>query len=103
MSYLAAIYPETAAILGYCRGEAIYSRDCVHLVSFLFLFLFHICFFSCVDLFCFVCFDFVLLFVFVFFFGGGGEGRSGVRRVFGAFQNVENPERTFTYTQWYSK
>ncbi|XP_004702426.1 DNA repair protein complementing XP-C cells [Echinops telfairi] len=25
-----AIYPETAAILGYCRGEAIYSRDCVH-------------------------------------------------------------------------
>ncbi|XP_015775545.1 PREDICTED: DNA repair protein complementing XP-C cells homolog [Acropora digitifera] len=27
-----AIYPETAAILGYCRGEAIYSRDCVHLL-----------------------------------------------------------------------
>ncbi|XP_068713927.1 DNA repair protein complementing XP-C cells homolog [Montipora foliosa] len=26
------IYPETAAILGYCRGEAIYSRDCVHLL-----------------------------------------------------------------------
>ncbi|XP_004395731.1 PREDICTED: DNA repair protein complementing XP-C cells isoform 2 [Odobenus rosmarus divergens] len=25
-----AIYPETAAILGYCRGEAVYSRDCVH-------------------------------------------------------------------------
>ncbi|XP_075288433.1 DNA repair protein complementing XP-C cells isoform X2 [Opisthocomus hoazin] len=25
-----AIYPESAAILGYCRGEAIYSRDCVH-------------------------------------------------------------------------
>ncbi|KAM7169782.1 DNA repair protein complementing XP-C cells isoform 1-T1 [Macrochelys suwanniensis] len=24
-----AIYPETAAILGYCRGEAVYSRDCV--------------------------------------------------------------------------
>ncbi|KAM4654335.1 DNA repair protein complementing XP-C cells isoform 2-T2 [Amazona ochrocephala] len=25
-----AIYPESAAVLGYCRGEAIYSRDCVH-------------------------------------------------------------------------
>ncbi|KAM6214464.1 DNA repair protein complementing XP-C cells isoform 2-T2 [Rhynchocyon petersi] len=25
-----AIYPKTAAILGYCRGEAVYSRDCVH-------------------------------------------------------------------------
>lgn len=25
-----AIYPDTAAILGYCRGEAVYSRDCVH-------------------------------------------------------------------------
>eukprot|EP00079_Xenopus_tropicalis_P011875 XP_002938269.2 PREDICTED: DNA repair protein complementing XP-C cells isoform X2 [Xenopus tropicalis] len=25
-----AIYPETAAILGYCRGEAVYSRSCVH-------------------------------------------------------------------------
>ncbi|XP_072454466.1 DNA repair protein complementing XP-C cells isoform X1 [Notamacropus eugenii] len=25
-----AIYPETAAILGYCHGEAVYSRDCVH-------------------------------------------------------------------------
>ncbi|NXJ09728.1 XPC protein, partial [Odontophorus gujanensis] len=25
-----AIYPESAAILGYCRGEAVYSRDCVH-------------------------------------------------------------------------
>ncbi|XP_061113695.1 DNA repair protein complementing XP-C cells [Conger conger] len=25
-----AIYPSTAAILGYCRGEAVYSRDCVH-------------------------------------------------------------------------
>ncbi|XP_030061519.1 DNA repair protein complementing XP-C cells isoform X2 [Microcaecilia unicolor] len=24
-----AIYPDTAAILGYCRGEAVYSRDCV--------------------------------------------------------------------------
>ncbi|XP_061474408.1 DNA repair protein complementing XP-C cells [Rhineura floridana] len=24
------IYPETAAILGYCRGEAVYSRDCIH-------------------------------------------------------------------------
>ncbi|KAL7399454.1 hypothetical protein ABVT39_024489 [Epinephelus coioides] len=25
-----AIYPQTATILGYCRGEAVYSRDCVH-------------------------------------------------------------------------
>uniref|UniRef100_A0A8C6Z2E5 p125 n=1 Tax=Nothoprocta perdicaria TaxID=30464 RepID=A0A8C6Z2E5_NOTPE len=25
-----ALYPESAAILGYCRGEAVYSRDCVH-------------------------------------------------------------------------
>ncbi|XP_036389596.1 DNA repair protein complementing XP-C cells [Megalops cyprinoides] len=25
-----ALYPPTAAILGYCRGEAVYSRDCVH-------------------------------------------------------------------------
>ncbi|KAM6468595.1 DNA repair protein complementing XP-C cells isoform 2-T2 [Liasis olivaceus] len=25
-----AIYPETASILGYCRGEAVYSRDCIH-------------------------------------------------------------------------
>ncbi|XP_077181469.1 DNA repair protein complementing XP-C cells [Paroedura picta] len=25
-----AIYPESAAVLGYCRGEAVYSRDCVH-------------------------------------------------------------------------
>ncbi|XP_016065360.1 PREDICTED: DNA repair protein complementing XP-C cells [Miniopterus natalensis] len=25
-----AIYPETATIIGYCRGEAVYSRDCVH-------------------------------------------------------------------------
>ncbi|XP_063797327.1 DNA repair protein complementing XP-C cells isoform X2 [Pseudophryne corroboree] len=25
-----AIYPESAAILGYCRGEAVYSRSCVH-------------------------------------------------------------------------
>ncbi|XP_021045698.1 DNA repair protein complementing XP-C cells [Mus pahari] len=25
-----AIYPETAAVLGYCRGEEVYSRDCVH-------------------------------------------------------------------------
>ncbi|XP_061154733.1 DNA repair protein complementing XP-C cells isoform X1 [Syngnathus typhle] len=25
-----AIYPDTAAILGYCRGEPVYSRDCVH-------------------------------------------------------------------------
>lgn len=29
-----AIYPETAAILGYCRGEAVYSRECLHTVSF---------------------------------------------------------------------
>ncbi|KAG8435902.1 hypothetical protein GDO86_007119 [Hymenochirus boettgeri] len=25
-----SIYPETAAIMGYCRGEAVYSRSCVH-------------------------------------------------------------------------
>uniref|UniRef100_A0A8C5Q6F4 XPC complex subunit, DNA damage recognition and repair factor n=1 Tax=Leptobrachium leishanense TaxID=445787 RepID=A0A8C5Q6F4_9ANUR len=25
-----AIYPETAAILGFCRGEAVYARSCVH-------------------------------------------------------------------------
>ncbi|TSO77710.1 DNA repair protein complementing XP-C cells [Bagarius yarrelli] len=25
-----ALYPATATILGYCRGEAVYSRDCVH-------------------------------------------------------------------------
>ncbi|XP_063065644.1 DNA repair protein complementing XP-C cells [Engraulis encrasicolus] len=25
-----ALYPATAAILGYCRGEPVYSRDCVH-------------------------------------------------------------------------
>ncbi|KAG8128084.1 hypothetical protein E2320_014981 [Naja naja] len=25
-----AIYPDTASILGYCRGEAVYSRDCIH-------------------------------------------------------------------------
>ncbi|XP_045390082.1 LOW QUALITY PROTEIN: DNA repair protein complementing XP-C cells [Lemur catta] len=25
-----AVYPDTAAVLGYCRGEAVYSRDCVH-------------------------------------------------------------------------
>ena len=31
--YAIGIYPETAAILGYCRGEAVYSRECVHLVS----------------------------------------------------------------------
>lgn len=24
-----ALYPSTAAVLGYCRGEAVYSRDCV--------------------------------------------------------------------------
>lgn len=29
-----AIYPETAAILGYCRGEAVYSRECLHMVGF---------------------------------------------------------------------
>ncbi|CAB3998693.1 DNA repair complementing XP-C cells [Paramuricea clavata] len=25
-----AIYPESAATLGFCRGEAVYSRECVH-------------------------------------------------------------------------
>ncbi|KAM9752682.1 DNA repair protein complementing XP-C cells [Menidia menidia] len=25
-----ALYPETASVLGYCRGEPVYSRDCVH-------------------------------------------------------------------------
>ncbi|XP_070766553.1 DNA repair protein complementing XP-C cells [Enoplosus armatus] len=25
-----AIYPSTATVLGYCRGELVYSRDCVH-------------------------------------------------------------------------
>ncbi|KAG7276787.1 hypothetical protein CRUP_014461, partial [Coryphaenoides rupestris] len=25
-----ALYPSTAAVLGYCRGEPVYSRDCVH-------------------------------------------------------------------------
>ncbi|KAI4874543.1 hypothetical protein NFI96_029019 [Prochilodus magdalenae] len=25
-----ALYPRTVATLGYCRGEAVYSRDCVH-------------------------------------------------------------------------
>uniref|UniRef100_A0AAY4DUD4 Xeroderma pigmentosum, complementation group C n=1 Tax=Denticeps clupeoides TaxID=299321 RepID=A0AAY4DUD4_9TELE len=25
-----ALYPHTAAIIGYCKGEAVYSRDCVH-------------------------------------------------------------------------
>ncbi|XP_062854525.1 DNA repair protein complementing XP-C cells [Trichomycterus rosablanca] len=25
-----ALYPPTVAILGYCRGEPVYSRDCVH-------------------------------------------------------------------------
>ncbi|XP_063751048.1 DNA repair protein complementing XP-C cells isoform X2 [Eleginops maclovinus] len=25
-----AIHPATAAVLGYCRGEPVYSRDCVH-------------------------------------------------------------------------
>ncbi|XP_072305467.1 DNA repair protein complementing XP-C cells isoform X2 [Eucyclogobius newberryi] len=25
-----AIYPDTATVLGYCRGEPVYSRDCVH-------------------------------------------------------------------------
>lgn len=29
-----AIYPETAAILGYCRGEAVYARECLHMVGF---------------------------------------------------------------------
>ncbi|XP_075430724.1 DNA repair protein complementing XP-C cells isoform X2 [Ascaphus truei] len=27
-----AIYPESAATLGYCRGEAVYSRSCVHVL-----------------------------------------------------------------------
>ncbi|XP_064422415.1 DNA repair protein complementing XP-C cells isoform X2 [Latimeria chalumnae] len=27
-----AIFPCTAAVLGYCRGEAVYSRDCVHIL-----------------------------------------------------------------------
>ncbi|XP_068109166.1 DNA repair protein complementing XP-C cells isoform X2 [Hyperolius riggenbachi] len=25
-----AIYPDTAAVLGYCRGEEVYSRSCIH-------------------------------------------------------------------------
>ncbi|XP_030588793.1 DNA repair protein complementing XP-C cells isoform X2 [Archocentrus centrarchus] len=25
-----AVYPPTATVLGYCRGEPVYSRDCVH-------------------------------------------------------------------------
>uniref|UniRef100_UPI003AADE6EE DNA repair protein complementing XP-C cells n=1 Tax=Centroberyx gerrardi TaxID=166262 RepID=UPI003AADE6EE len=25
-----ALYPATAAVLGYCRGEPVYSRDCIH-------------------------------------------------------------------------
>ncbi|XP_041860679.1 DNA repair protein complementing XP-C cells [Melanotaenia boesemani] len=25
-----ALYPSTATVLGYCRGEPVYSRDCVH-------------------------------------------------------------------------
>uniref|UniRef100_A0A673BNJ4 Xeroderma pigmentosum, complementation group C n=1 Tax=Sphaeramia orbicularis TaxID=375764 RepID=A0A673BNJ4_9TELE len=25
-----AVYPPSAAVLGYCRGEPVYSRDCVH-------------------------------------------------------------------------
>ncbi|XP_019633892.1 PREDICTED: DNA repair protein complementing XP-C cells-like [Branchiostoma belcheri] len=25
-----AIYPETAAVLGYCKGEPVYARECVH-------------------------------------------------------------------------
>ncbi len=28
-----AIYPESAPTLGYVHGKAIYSRDCVHIVS----------------------------------------------------------------------
>ncbi|KAF3696646.1 DNA repair protein complementing XP-C cells [Channa argus] len=27
-----AIYPPTATVLGYCRGEPVYSRDCVHIL-----------------------------------------------------------------------
>lgn len=30
------IYPPTAAVLGYCRGEPVYSRECVHTVSCIF-------------------------------------------------------------------
>ncbi|XP_078595136.1 DNA repair protein complementing XP-C cells homolog [Branchiostoma floridae x Branchiostoma japonicum] len=25
-----AVYPETAAVLGYCKGEPVYARECVH-------------------------------------------------------------------------
>ncbi|XP_063952746.1 DNA repair protein complementing XP-C cells homolog [Lytechinus pictus] len=25
-----ALYPESAAVIGYCKGEAVYSRECVH-------------------------------------------------------------------------
>ena len=32
-----AIYPEQPAVLGYFRSKAIYSRDCVHIVSFIFI------------------------------------------------------------------
>ena len=28
-----AIYPESAATLGFYRGEGVYARDCVHTVS----------------------------------------------------------------------
>lgn len=28
----AGIYPETAPTLGFCRGEAVYPRECVHTV-----------------------------------------------------------------------
>lgn len=30
-----AIYPEQPAVLGYFRNKAIYSRECVHVVSFI--------------------------------------------------------------------
>ena len=28
-----AIYPEESQILGYCKGEPVYARQCVHTVS----------------------------------------------------------------------
>lgn len=34
----AGIYPETAPTLGFCRGEAVYPRECVHAVIGDFLF-----------------------------------------------------------------
>ena len=31
--YSSAIYPEESQILGYCKGEPVYARECVHTVS----------------------------------------------------------------------